>query len=694
MKQKTSIGILFLFSLFAFFLLGVAISRADNCECTNNPNSPFSGAWCSANLCADGCHCSCIPNCSCASGTLVGSTCSDGCGGSCNGTKIINPAPSSNCGTAANNNYACNMIQTTGALCASGVTCYPNTGYPPSPCPTNIQFSGNQAHWYCGTDQNCYANKLSSCGGGCTPSCSCAYNTPVGSTCPDGCQGICQGKKNPNTGCLINCGCAPNTPVGATCDNGCGGTCAGTRDPNQPNNNCYSSSNNSTKQNGSHGYYSLDWWNLNLAQYYQPGTRLFKEKCEGSDLSNHICRIDSGGAVYWTILYSAIISQRSCDLNSGQKCIVNCIDPINWRAFLVPGINDFEMSPTTTDESALLSYVAKYNDLPTKTPSSSIGSSCYGKDGTVGCNKFTFSTLTQGQEFSGMGFPSDGKGDRGYLSENDTGWLYYKGVEIQTYPGTSGMNLFMSINAKVFNDWLAHSGSNSDGSINWEKDVESVITYKATDPDCAAKTCKGISCYDGTGYVYGTRTEGCATGTATVTPAMINAPGSSYVKWIASGASKMEAECLTGPIILNHGGWFTNDTECKNSGLVRECSDKGYEFKFTANQIGTEVCAFYPTNTSDGKPGTPFTATITSTKDISTCSNGILDSGEDCDGTNHPCATGKTCTNCKCVTSDPSDPAIQRICKPDNPDCEKETCNKYYCWDGCAYLKGTSSKCD
>jgi hypothetical protein len=110
----------------------VTITITDSCECL--VNSPFSGGSSCAGGYCDGCHCVYDND--------------------------------SNCGTAANSNYACSVTETSGTLCVSGVTCYPNNGYPPSPCPTNIALTGSSAHWYCGTDQNCYANKLSSCSTG------------------------------------------------------------------------------------------------------------------------------------------------------------------------------------------------------------------------------------------------------------------------------------------------------------------------------------------------------------------------------------------------------------------------------------------------------------------------------------------------------------------------------------------------
>lgn len=66
------------------------------------------------------------------------------------------------CGTAANNNYSCDATQTLGTLCASG-ECIIGRGIPYTPCPANIQFSGNQEEWSCDSQTTCYAKKQSGC---------------------------------------------------------------------------------------------------------------------------------------------------------------------------------------------------------------------------------------------------------------------------------------------------------------------------------------------------------------------------------------------------------------------------------------------------------------------------------------------------------------------------------------------------
>ena len=254
---------------------------------------------------------------------------------------------------------------------------------------------------------------------------------------------------------------------------------------------------------------------------------------------------------------------------------------------------------------------------------------------------------------------------------------------------------------------------------NCFKDPTASVVVTGGSPACAATTCIGNSCWDGTKYISGTKTQNCATGSAIADPATLIVPNTSYIKWNSNGASKLDFACA-GPISTTRGGWYLNDAACKNSGAVKECTDKGYGMAFAANQTGTEICVFYPYNTSDGQIGTPFTVAITSNSGTNT-NNGKCGtaaktySSTDTNWGNYTfCETGQvnpaaptfptvgnsTAWNCKsanggvdgnCTASRSTNAAnsSQTICKPDNANCAKETCNKYYCWDGCAYLKGT-----
>ncbi|MFZ2188335.1 MAG: hypothetical protein WAV73_02105 [Candidatus Moraniibacteriota bacterium] len=68
------------------------------------------------------------------------------------------------------------------------------------------------------------------------------------------------------------------------------------------------------------------------------------------------------------------------------------------------------------------------------------------------------------------------------------------------------------------------------------------------------------------------------------------------------------------------------------------------------------------------------------------CGNGVIDSGETCDGIEQLCPAGKSCTNCNCVISD-----TKTSCQPDNPDCAAHTCKELVCFDGCQRRQGTKN---
>lgn len=63
-----------------------------------------------------------------------------------------------------------------------------------------------------------------------------------------------------------------------------------------------------------------------------------------------------------------------------------------------------------------------------------------------------------------------------YLSTDRAGWFYVK-MDEEKYSPSYYTTAQVTVNAEAYNDWYDHSGSNPDGSINWEKDVESVETY-------------------------------------------------------------------------------------------------------------------------------------------------------------------------------------------------------------------------
>jgi hypothetical protein len=62
-----------------------------------------------------------------------------------------------------------------------------------------------------------------------------------------------------------------------------------------------------------------------------------------------------------------------------------------------------------------------------------------------------------------------------YLSQARGGWLYVKvGSGAQA---DYSNKIFVQVDAETYNNWYRHAGSNPDGSINWERDVEGVTEY-------------------------------------------------------------------------------------------------------------------------------------------------------------------------------------------------------------------------
>jgi hypothetical protein len=232
-------------------------------------------------------------------------------------------------------------------------------------------------------------------------------------------------------------------------------------------------------------------------------------------------------------------------------------------------------------------------------------------------------------------------------------------------------------------------------------------------PNCASETCQDNSCWDGQKWIPGTKTAGCATVSATANPSSLTVPGTSYLKWSTVGGSKMEAACLSGPIITERDSWFLSDAECENSGLMNGCTENGYAFAFGSNQTGKEICTFYPYNSSDGKPGIPtlveinanaysvncgtaartYAATETGWGSYSFCTAGTVDPASPI----FPAQGGSTTWICddeidSYCTATRSSGALQsggKSCRVDNPGCEVHICKDLYCFDGCEYIQGT-----
>ena len=233
----------------------------------------------------------------------------------------------------------------------------------------------------------------------------------------------------------------------------------------------------------------------------------------------------------------------------------------------------------------------------------------------------------------------------------------------------------------------------------------------ATGSDCAKKTCQNVSCNSKNGtnnpWIPGTKTEGCATVTVKANPDSLTVPNSTYLTWSSSGASRMEAECLSGPITISRGTFFLSDSQCKESGLIDECTDKGYELKFASNQTGSEVCTFYPTNSSNGLPGIPYSVTIkanATAENSPACTGEVPTNAISCpdDKLNLTAdlawvsvgTSEKNCSDtrkCEYYALANSNSITGYVCQPNNAGCAAKTCHDVYCNDGCNKIKGTNS---
>jgi hypothetical protein len=233
-----------------------------------------------------------------------------------------------------------------------------------------------------------------------------------------------------------------------------------------------------------------------------------------------------------------------------------------------------------------------------------------------------------------------------------------------------------------------------------------------TGPDCASKTCVGNSCDSESTtaenpWISGTKTAGCATGEAKASPSSITpkvewttetpAEEISYLTWTANNAKALEVGC-TGPTLIDRGSMQLTSAlwqaDAAKTGAYTKTANEpdGYPAWFHVGTSGTEVCTFYPTNETDGLPGTPFSLTI-QVLGNSTCGNNIVEGTEECDYTSStgstsyvPCPDDKTCENCQCVT--PTDATRSYVCQPDDPNCAKSTCKDVKCFDGCNYRQG------
>ncbi len=205
-----------------------------------------------------------------------------------------------------------------------------------------------------------------------------------------------------------------------------------------------------------------------------------------------------------------------------------------------------------------------------------------------------------------------------------------------------------------------------------------------------------------------------STGQITVVPNPAISPAHPILTWTTTGASGTKCEC-TGAVPIAPGDWYRNNDECYRAGISAECTASGYDFKWFGwtNPVtgikypatGTETCTCKPINASDGKFGTPFSATfsvISAPPPIIYACN-----------TPEPPAGGKRCAGTaetgfsstvswsKVGTCTAGGQCEYTVCTP-NPQCVQGDCSSqcggsvlYYCRDiaGCTATPICSSDC-
>jgi hypothetical protein len=260
--------------------------------------------------------------------------------------------------------------------------------------------------------------------------------------------------------------------------------------------------------------------------------------------------------------------------------------------------------------------------------------------------------------------------------------------------------------------------------------VTVTVSSSGSSSACASQTCTGNSCWDGTKYIQGTKTEGCATCSVSANPQTITPSDISYLTWTTSNTSKMDVFC-SGLVDIKKGSfnYLTDNAwyEASKSWYAKPTgAPDGYPMggKAWFNTNGTESCIFYPYNNTDSKEGTPCGVTITINKDASLktdgecgtaaktyastattwgstdtfCTKGTANPTNPtfptssksvnwiCQGTN-----GGADTTCNAKLSTQSSAESQNpsyICQPDDSNCVKTTCKGAYCNNGCALVPG------
>jgi hypothetical protein len=524
-----------------------SLDDGEDCE-VNSPFSPFTPINCpSGQTCDDQCQCvACTANCTCETSTCVGSTCSDGCGGTCAGKKTDGVCATSGCGSQAN------QIVTYGSLNATS----PNLCIAGSSAVSGFRNWCGLYDWHCGSSTAwCNAYQQGTCGS--------VHNTTVtdGSLSASDGKEYCQGTANTKPSELTK----NSTGTAYTWKCGKDG-CGSERSETQGVVSCQAAISSGTA----------------TCSPTTPPTG--KTACPGTQTTG------LSAATPWTDKGTL----ASCSATGGKCEYYTPATSYSCTGTLPTGSTKCE-----GDDTGLTANIA-WQSVGTSASSCTTARKCEYYAGSSCAWSLALSTN-----------PASGQAP---LTVNLTATTQQVGSETYLYTNQScgsGGPTPTNIDGASFACVYPSAGTYYPSikataqSTSCVNNATTTVTVSGGSPACAGETCKGNSCWDGQKYISGTKTVDCATVSATANPSSLTVPGTTYLKWSTIGGSKMEAACLSGPIITERDSWFLSDATCKNFGLRNGCTENGYAFAFGSNQTGKEICTFYPYNSSDGKPGIP-----------------------------------------------------------------------------------------
>ena len=448
--------------------------------------------------------------------------------------------------------------------------------------------------------KNSWCNNECKCQAWCVPNCECAKNLTAGQSCSDGCGQSCYGSipkpantcgndikegseecdfnaafgpypnqcanngpcnqatctcdtgnqnpaptssptpnQNPIEGCTDTCYCATKTPIGQTCSDSAGNvTCDGTTSG--------MGVGNPTEYVTIHD------------RYVRAGTK--EEERNICGMTTGAYRQISGFSATYEAFYGGPIPQMRMFIPPGTITtyfnIQGCGPSL---ASMQAGAPDGRVAMTRHQQLPITPLPRNYYSIV--------------KDGRL-------ADFEAGDYFSTQKLQGDldiMKDSFGYtpLPISRGGWLYSNIGNIPVGCSVWYNHFFVQVDTEIYNDWWDHYGSNPDGSINWDKDVESVMTYVA--PSEPTKTTP--------------KTPTCK---ANFSKTEITAPGESKLSFSSENTTKLIGSC-TGP-------WPIEELE-----LPLSYTD--YAFPFTINQTGTETCTFTPYNGTT--KGESCSATVT-----------------------------------------------------------------------------------